>query len=82
VRTPRRGQNKTKSKTEQKNRRRHDLDRGGMGYMPAQRDASKSDREGLEESEERRERRERKICASRRRGTEGPYNADCTRSER
>jgi hypothetical protein len=79
VRTPRRGQNKTKSKTEQKDRRRHDLDRGGMGYMLAQRDASKSDREGLEEPEER---RERKVCASIQRGTEGPYNADSTRSER
>ncbi|KAJ7880497.1 hypothetical protein B0H13DRAFT_1891764 [Mycena leptocephala] len=44
VRTSRRGQNKTKSETEQKDRRRHDLDRGGMGYMLAQRDASKSDR--------------------------------------
>ncbi|KAJ7843256.1 hypothetical protein B0H13DRAFT_1909485 [Mycena leptocephala] len=60
ARPPRRGQNRTKSKTEQKDRRRHDLDRGGMGYMLAQRDASKSDREGLEEPEERRERRERK----------------------
>jgi hypothetical protein len=79
VKTPRRGQNKTKSKTEQKDQRRHDLDRGGMGYVLAQRDGSKSDREGLEEPEER---RERKVCASRRRETEGPYNKDRTRSER
>jgi hypothetical protein len=54
------------------------LDRGGMGYMLAQRDVSRSDREGLKELEER---RERKVCASIRRGTEGPYNADRTRSE-
>ncbi|KAJ7885629.1 hypothetical protein B0H13DRAFT_2535589 [Mycena leptocephala] len=33
---------------------------GGMGYMLAQRDASKSDGEGLEEPEETRERRERR----------------------
>ncbi|KAJ7907443.1 hypothetical protein B0H13DRAFT_1879593 [Mycena leptocephala] len=69
----------TKSKTEQKDWRRHDLDRGGMGYMLAQRDASKSDRDGLEELEER---REWQVYASRRRGTESTYNADRTRSER